>query len=119
MIEDYKAAKQQGERARRNALLKGRNPYLPALEDIISRQEIAGEVELGVHEIPLSIFAGTRMKGRQNSFADNFMPLLGESTEFAIKWSNLCDYQINEGISDAVVARCLRIHAQFLCRGRQ
>ena len=104
MIEDYKAAKQQGERARRNALLKGRNPYLPALEDIISRQEIAGEVELGVHEIPLSIFAGTRMKGRQNSFADNFMPLLGESTEFAIKWSNLCDYQINEGISDAVVA---------------
>ena len=57
MIEDYKAAKQQGERARRNALLKGRNPYLPALEDIISRQEIAGEVELGVHEIPLSIFA--------------------------------------------------------------
>lgn len=104
MIEDYKAAKQQGERARRNALLKGRNPYLPALEDIISRQEIAGEVELGVHEIPLSIFAGTRMKGRQNSFADNFMPLLGESTEFAIKWSNLYDYQISEGISDAVVA---------------
>ena len=36
--------------------------------------------------------------------ADNFMPLLGESTEFSIKWSNLCDYQISEGISDAVVA---------------
>ncbi len=104
MNEEYKSAKQMGERARRNAMLKGRNPYLPALDDIISRQDIAGEIELGLHEIPLSLFAGTRMKGRQNSFADNFMPLLAENTEFAVKWTSLYEYQINEGISDAIVA---------------
>ena len=104
MNEEYKSAKLMGERARRNAMLKGRNPYLPALDDIISRQDIAGEIELGLHEIPLSLFAGTRMKGRQNSFADNFMPLLAENTEFAVKWTSLYEYQINEGISDAIIA---------------
>ncbi len=104
MIEDYTGAKQQGEKVRRKAILSGRNPYLPALEDMISKQDIAGEVDLGVHEIPLNLFVGTRMKGRQNSFAENFMPLLAPGTEFAMKWANLYDYQISEGISDAVVA---------------
>ena len=104
MIDDYNAARQLGEKARRSAMLKGRNPYLPALEDIVGRQDIAAEVDLGLHEIPLWLFVGTRTKGRQNSFAENFMPLLKDDTEFALKWSSLYDYQVEEGISDPVIA---------------
>ena len=32
------------------------------------------------------------------------MPILDEETEFAIKWSNLADAQINEGIRDPIKA---------------
>ena len=42
--------------------------------------------------------------GRTYSFAANFMPILRENTEFAVKWANLSDAQINEGIRDPIVA---------------
>ena len=32
------------------------------------------------------------------------MPILGESTEFAAKWSSLCDAHLKEGIRDPIVA---------------
>ena len=35
-------------------------------------------MELGVVEVPLSLFAGTKTVGRQNAFSWGFMPLLQE-----------------------------------------
>jgi hypothetical protein len=32
------------------------------------------------------------------------MPILAENTEFAIKWMNLSDAQVNEGIRDPIIA---------------
>ena len=51
--------------------------------------EILAEINLGFHEIPLNRIAGTRTAARSNSFAGNFMPLLGDDTEFAIKWKKV------------------------------
>ena len=70
----------------------------------MSYTEIASTVSLGTMDIPLSRLVGTKTEDRTNAFADNFMPLLPEKSEFAAKWAMLYDYQIDEGIQDPIVA---------------
>ena len=103
-IEDYSAARKLAQKASRSAVVKGEYPYLRALDEFVSRDEINGEEPLGIVDIPLSKIAGTKTAGRKNSFARNFMPLLDEETEFASKWSNLYDAQLDEGIRDPILA---------------
>lgn len=104
VITDYESAKKLGEREKRRAAFTGRSPYLPALDDFLSMEDIVAEEPLGILEVPLELFAGTRTRGRQNAFARNFMPLLAENSEFATKWSKLYDSQINEGLREPVKA---------------
>ena len=104
MIQDYLKAKKLGEKAYRQAVLRGRYPYLPSLADMVREVDRFPEIPLGTAEIPLDMIVGTRTSGRQNAFADNFMPLMGESTEFAMKWSSLYDSQVEEGIREPIKA---------------
>ncbi len=76
--------------------------YLHVLEDNTRGVEILAEINLGYHEIPLSRIAGTRTAARSNSFAGNFMPLLGDDTEFAIKWKKVYESQLVEGIREPI-----------------
>jgi len=101
---DYTAALKQGRRAYRTALTKGEYPYLPVLDDMISYTEVAAIENLGVMDIPLSKIVGTKTEGRSNAFANNFMPLLPENSEFGMKWAHLYDHQIKDGISDPIIA---------------
>jgi len=103
-IEAYQAANKLAQKAYRSAMNKGEYPYLSALDDFLPYERIAGERYIGVIEIPLDLVAGTKTAGRQNSFANNFMPLLTDETEFAYKWSGLYDSQMSEGIRDPIVA---------------
>lgn len=103
-IEAYQAANKLAQKAYRLAMNRGEYPYLSALDDFLPYERIAGEKYIGVIEIPLDLVAGTKTAGRQNSFANNFMPLLEENTEFAYKWSGLYDSQMSEGIRDPIVA---------------
>lgn len=100
--EDYHSARVQGRRAYRADVQAGRYPYLPALDDMISFSETQGEYPLGRVDIPLNLIVGTKTAGRQKAFASNFMPLLGETTEFGMKWATLYDSQLNEGIRDPI-----------------
>ena len=101
---DYSGALKNGRRRYQDALQKGRYPYLPVLDDILSYTEIVSEVSLGVLDIPLEKIVGTKTEGRTRAFADNFMPLLPEKSEFGAKWAALYDHQIHEGIHDPIVA---------------
>jgi hypothetical protein len=60
------------------------------------------EVKLGLIELPVRRIVGNKESGRNSAFANNFMPLLEEGTEFAVKWSNLYDSFLKEGIRDAI-----------------
>lgn len=102
MKEDYIKAKKLGERAYRSAIAHGQNPYLQALDDWLMPEDIASEIKIGNMEIPLDKINGTRTKGRQNAFANNFMPLLGVASEFASKWISLYDSQLNDGIREPI-----------------
>ena len=104
MIEDYNKAHRRGEREYRRCISAGKYPYLPALDDFLDVSRQQNQVPLGVTEIPLSMIVGTKTAGRQNAFAGNFMPLLSEKSEFALKWANLYDAQMNEGLRDPILA---------------
>lgn len=101
---EYQEALKLGKKEYKACVSRGRFPYLPVLDDILSREEIRTEQNMGLIQVPLDFVVGTSTMGRTYSFAANFMPILAEKTEFAIKWMNLSDAQINEGIRDPIIA---------------
>ena len=104
MLEDYKSALKAGQRAYRACVARGQSPYLAVLDDILVNVDIVAQEPLGLVEIPAESIVGTKTSGRHTAFAPNFMPLLEPDTEFASKWSNLCDAHLEEGIHTPIIA---------------
>ncbi len=102
MNNEYIKAYKKGVRAYQKAVLEGRYPFLPALDDILQEANTMSEYPVGLMEVPLDFFAGTKTRGRQEAFAENFMPILEERSEFAMKWEKLFEAQTEEGIRDPV-----------------
>ncbi|MCH5271874.1 MAG: BMP family ABC transporter substrate-binding protein [Lachnospiraceae bacterium] len=100
--EKYSSALKAGQKEYRAHLLKGDYPYLPALDEILSYTQVEYEVSIGLCEVPMELIVGTRTRGRTNSFAANFMPLLAPQSEFAGKWMRLCTSLQEEGLRDPV-----------------
>ena len=100
--EDYIKARKLGTKEYQKAVSEGHYPYLPALDHMLEKRSTLNEVPVGTIEIPLSLVVGTVTMGRQESFARNFMPLLGPETEFGTKWISLMAYQTEHGIDDAI-----------------
>ena len=103
MIDDYRKAHKIGVRQVQTDIAAGRYPYPVALGDILSDSGYQGEVPIGEMEIDMSLIAGTRTRGRQNSFSREFMPLLEDNSEFATKWSALIDSQRKEGLHESII----------------
>lgn len=101
---EYRIAKKMGERELLYWQSRGKDGYLPSLEKTLKESNIINEVPLGIIEIPIKKIRGTYYDSRRSAFARNFMPLLEEDTEFAIKWMNLYEAQHEEGIRDAIIA---------------
>ena len=103
-MSDYVNARKMGLQSYRHEITRGRYPYLPALEEMLAGLPAMKEEVIGLREIPIYLVCGTLTKGRQEAFAKNYMPLLQEDSEFALKWTSLLSYQQNEGIQDPVIA---------------
>ena len=101
---EFQEALKLGKKEYKSRVIKGQFPYLPVLDEILSSAEIQTEQNMGLVNIPLDFVVGTSTVGRTYSFAANFMPILEEGTEFAVKWASLSDAQINEGIRDPIIA---------------
>lgn len=100
----YNYANKLAKKYYKKAISENRDPYVPALDDIIDTTGL-NTVSLGVIDIPIYLIVGTKTCARRTSFAGNFMPLLGVNNEFSYKWSKLCDYHLSEtGITDPVKA---------------
>jgi len=110
-LDEYNKARKLGNKAVQKALSDGRYPYLHALDNMIGSRTSMPEVTVGTMEIPLDLVAGTVTKGRQESFARNFMPILAPETEFGTKWILLYNYQMERGISDAI--KCVEFMGKF------
>lgn len=101
MQDEYIKARKLGQREYKARVGKNEFPFVPALDDIL-QDNVLKQKELGLIEIPTWLVTGTRTRARQNSFAANFMPLLEPDSEFAIKWENLYDAQLEEGFHSAI-----------------
>ena len=104
MLEDYKSALRAGQRAYRARISRGQSPYLAVLDDVLKGVDIVAQEPLGLVEIPSDSLVGTKTSGRHTAFSYDFMPLLEPDTEFAVKWSNLCDAHLEEGIHTPIIA---------------
>ena len=98
----YRDAKKLGDEAVRAAIKNGVSPYLPVLDNIEEIKHSAGEVHVGLMDLPLSRIRGNKEMGRNNAFANNFMPIFDDSSEFATKWTLLYDSYLEEGIREAI-----------------
>lgn len=86
----------------KKAISEGKNPYVIALDNIVDISGLSS-IHLGIIDIPIYLIVGTKTSARRNSFAGNFMPLLGVNNEFCFKWSKLCEYHLSDvGITDPV-----------------
>lgn len=101
---NYHDALKRAQKEFHACLSNGEYPYLPVLDDFVPQEELLHVTDLGVLQIPLELVRGTRTSGRTQVFARNFMPLMGEDSEFASKWKYLCQSQIEEGIRDPIKA---------------
>lgn len=102
--EDYSKAFKAGKKDYQARILRGVKPTLQVLEDILPEKGSYSETPLGVVQIPTEQIVGTKTAARSNSFAGNFMPILRENSEFAVKWENLSDIHMEEGIRDPIKA---------------
>ena len=100
----YNYALKLGQKYYRECVVRGKYPYQQALSDVFNENLAAAKVNIGLVDIPMEQIVGTTTSGRGNAFAGNFMPLLHDSTEFAMKWTALCEAHLEAGgISDPIV----------------
>lgn len=83
------------------------DPDLPVLDKIIENYPAPRQKRLGVQEILTSRIVGTCHNSRTESFAYNFMPLLEEESEFAMKWNSLYHSALEEGLHEPIIAYAL------------
>ena len=102
-VAQYNAALKAGQKYYKDAVTHGKYPYPLVLDEILPESSVAGYQSLGVMEIPADAVIGTKFAGRKDALAGNFMPLMEPGTEFAAKWTALCDAHLSdEGIRDPV-----------------
>ncbi len=102
--EEYRKALKSGKKDYQTRMLKGEKPILQVLDDILPDRTAYSEVSIGLVQIPIEQIVGTKTVARSSSFAGNFMPLLGEDTEFSYKWAQLLDSHVEEGIREPIKA---------------
>ena len=100
----YREALKKGQKEKKYCINEGINPYLPAMDELVTSEKIVTEINMGLMQVPSEWIVGTKTASRANAFARNFMPLLGAETEFGMKWENLCQSHVEEGIHDSVKA---------------
>ena len=96
----YGRARQIGLKAYTQAMQQNRDPYLPVLEESVPGLNTLDRLSLGIQTIPLERVVGSVSRGRSYAFANNFMPILETSSEFAFKWNALYESMAEEGMRD-------------------
>ena len=100
---EYELALKRGQKEYRERLMEGKPLYPAVLDDILP--DISAEVvqDIGLVEIPAQRIVGTKSAGRTTAFTASFRPLLDSRTEFAMKWTALCQAHLGDtGITDPI-----------------
>ena len=102
--EEYLRALRQGHKELKSLITRGETSSPAVLDTILSDNAIESTLDIGLVEIPANRIIGTKTAGRITAFTPDFLPLLGEDSEFAHKWMMLCQAHLSdEGIRDPIV----------------
>ena len=102
--EEYALALKHGQKESKERSSQGFNPHPEVLDEILGDISNESVRELGILEIPVERIVGTKSAGRITAFSPSFLPLLGQETEFALKWKSLCsDHLSDVGIREPIL----------------
>ena len=101
-MKHYLAARKEGLKQQHAAQARGQDPYLPVLSELVPALNKLTQVPLGLVQIALDQIEGTATKGRTTAFSRGFMPLLEPNSEFAIKWVNLYESVLADGMRQPI-----------------
>ena len=101
--EEYSSALRQGQKEYKEMLAAGKSPHPVVLDDLLDDSVASVVQDIGLVEIPAERIIGTRSAGRITTFSPSFLPLAKPTSEFALKWTNLCQAHLGEvGIRDPI-----------------
>lgn len=110
--ERYSESQNRARRAVRKSVSNGADNALPSLDAVLDREKIAGEVELGVYEIPVNQIVGIASDSEKECYTSDFLPLPSVKTGFAEKWCNLyMEYLSDRGLVEPI--RCYEYLGKF------
>ena len=98
--EEYLLALKNGQKEYREAK---QNKHPLVLDEILPDGASETYVDVGLVEIPAERIIGVKSAGRITAFSPSFLPLLEPNTEFAAKWIDLCQANLEEGIREPIV----------------
>ena len=70
-MDHYEKALKQGRKAHRESVHQGKYPYLQALDDILEDTMVAGQVDLGILDIPMEKIVQVRREAKRKVFVTN------------------------------------------------
>ena len=110
--ERYSAAQNRAKRAMRRESGNGGASALVSIESVLAQAKVAGEMELGVCEIPVDQIVGVASDRDKELYAVDFMPIPSVKTDFAETWCNLyLEYLSDNGLAEPI--RCYEYMGKF------
>ena len=102
--EEYIKALRLGQKEYRELTASGQNPYPAVLDNILPDNNFYSVKDIPAFEIPVERIVGIKSVGRTSAFTAGFLPLLDRDSEFAVKWTNLCENHLSDvGIRDPIL----------------
>lgn len=106
--ERYSASQNRAKRIVR----RGAEMALPVLESVLDKTKVAGEVDLGVVEIPVNQIVGIASDSDREIYTSDFLPLPSIKSEYAENWTRLyLEHLSDEGLADPI--RCYEYLGKF------
>ena len=102
VTEEYALAVKQGQKEVKEYSALGKRTNPEVLDEILGDTLFDTALDVGMVDIPVDRIVGTKSAGRITAFSPTFLPLLGQDTEFALKWKNLCAAHLGEGIREPI-----------------
>ena len=85
---------------------RGAEMTLPVFESVLEKTKVAGEMDLGVVEIPVNQIVGIASDSDRENYASDFLPLPSIKSEYAENWTRL----YLEHLSDAGLREPIRCY---------
>lgn len=101
--ERYSDSQNRAKRVMRKGAANGTDTALPALYDVLDSNKMAGEVDLGVVNIPVNQIVGVIVDSYRDVYTRDFLPLPSVKSPFAESWTELyLAYLSDTGLVDPI-----------------